>query len=256
VRTVRIALAAGPVGQVLILAGLAATAGVSSLAWLVGTAYAVMVTALLARGLHRAGANCLGWANTVTLLRAILVGAVAALVTSSWSGAGASEALVALAAVALVLDAVDGNVARRTGAVSALGQRFDMEVDAFLIFVLSVYVAHTTGAWVMAIGLARYAFVAAWVPLPWLRGPVPPRHWRKVVAATQGVVLTVAAAGVLPVVLTEAALAVALTLLTESFGRDVLWRHRASAAVPTRPATRRADRPVHPAVVPALTDAG
>ena len=39
------------------------------------------------------------------------------------------------------LDAVDGQVARRTGTVSALGARFDMEVDAFLILVLSVYVA-------------------------------------------------------------------------------------------------------------------
>ncbi len=34
--------------------------------------------------------------------------------------------------------------------------------------------------------------------LPWLRRPVPPRHWRKVVAAIQGIVLTVAAADVLP----------------------------------------------------------
>ncbi len=42
------------------------------------------------------------------------------------------NALVALASAALVLDAVDGQVARRTGTATALGARFDGEVDAFL----------------------------------------------------------------------------------------------------------------------------
>ena len=103
-----------------------------------------------------------------------------------------------------------------------------MEVDAFLILVLSVYVARSAGAWVLAIGAARYAFGAAGWLLPWLRGSVPPRYWRKVVAATQGIVLTFAAADVLPHWLTVGALAVSLALLAESFGREVwwLWRHR------------------------------
>ena len=73
-----------------------------------------------------------------------------------------------------------------------------MEVDAFLILVLSVYVARSVGPWVLAIGVARYAFVVAGWLLPWLREPLPPRYWRKVVAAIQGIVLTVAAADVLP----------------------------------------------------------
>ena len=108
----------------------------------------------------------------------------------------ASAVLVTLTVVALVLDAVDGWVARRTGTASAVGARFDMEVDAFLIFVLSVYVAQSVGAWVLAIGAARYAFVAAGWLLPWLREPPPPRYWCKVVAAIQGIVLTVAMADV------------------------------------------------------------
>jgi hypothetical protein len=64
-----------------------------------------------------------------------------------------------------------------------------------------------------------------------MRAPLPRRDWRKVVAATQGITLTIAAAGVVPPVLMQAALAVALALLAESFGRDVwwLWRHRHSA---------------------------
>jgi hypothetical protein len=91
-----------------------------------------------------------------------------------------------------------------------------------------VYVARSAGVWVLAIGAARYAFLAAGWVLPWMRASLPPRYWRKFVAATQGVVLTVVAADALPRAVTQTALVVALILLTESFGRDVwwLWRHR------------------------------
>ena len=70
-------------------------------------------------------------------------------------------------------------------------------------------------------------WAAGWV-FPWFRRRLPPRPWRRVVAAVQGVVLVVAAASVLPDTATYAALAVALALLGESFGHDVLWlvRHR------------------------------
>ena len=136
--------------------------------------------------------------------------------------------IVALATVALVTDALDGQVARRTGTVSRFGARFDMETDAALLLVLSLYVARDLGLWVLAIGLARYVFWAASVPLPWLRGQAPARPWCKVVAALQGVVLVVAASGLLPVAVTTGALLVSLVLLTESFAHEAwdLWRLR------------------------------
>ena len=164
----------------------------------------------------------------MTLARATLAVGVAALVADSFDQPVPVTLLVSLAAIALALDAVDGWVARRTRTTSTLGARFDGEVDAFLILVLSVYVARSAGAWVLAIGAARYAFLAAGWVLPWMREPLPPRYWRKVVAATQGIVLTIAAADVLPLALTQAALVAALALLAESFGRDVwwLWSHR------------------------------
>jgi hypothetical protein len=101
-----------------------------------------------------------------------------------------------------------------------------MEVDAFLILVLSVYVAGELGPWVLAIGLMRYAFVAAGRALPWLRAPVPPTMAGKVVAATQGVVLMIAAAGVLPPVVTTEIVAGALAALAWSFGQSVQWLYR------------------------------
>ena len=240
-RKVRTGSVIGVIAQLALLAALAATVGIGATGWVVGVTDGVITAALLTHALIDQGKDRLGPADRVTLTRAVLVGGVAALVADSFAGSASVPALVGLAAVALALDAVDGRVARRTGTVSTLGARFDMEVDAFLILALSVYIAVTFGQWwVLAIGGARYLFVAAGWLLPWMRASLPPRPWRKVVAAVQGVVLAVAAADLLPAPVTTAALVGALVLLAESFGRDVWWlcghrvparsSHRAGAA--------------------------
>jgi phosphatidylglycerophosphate synthase len=171
-------------------------------------------------------------ASWVTLARATLALGVAALAADSLTHETPIALLVTVASVALVLDAVDGWVARRTGMETELGARLDGEVDAFLILALSVYVAPECGAWVLAIGAARYLFLAGEWLLPWMRAPLPPRRWRKLVAATQGVVLTVAAAGVLPMALTQALLLAALVLLTASMGECTWWLWRRRDAAP------------------------
>jgi hypothetical protein len=201
--------------------------GLSPAGWAAGISCGVITNVGLARGLSHFGIARLTPADWVTLVRATLAVGVAALIASSFDRPVSVTLLVSVAAVVLALDAVDGWVARRTE-TRTLGGNFDAEVDAFLILVLSVYVARSTGAWVLLIGAARYAFLVAGWALPWMRAPLPPRYWRKVVAATQGVVLTIAAADVLPLALTQAVLLAALVLLTESFGRDVwwLWSHR------------------------------
>ena len=170
-------------------------------------------------------------ASRVTLVRATLAVAVAALAVESLANDTPVALLVTLAAVALVLDLVDGWVARRTEMVTELGARLDGEVDAFLILALSIYVAPIYGAWVLAIGAARYLFLAGEWLLPWMRAPLPPRRWRKLVAAAQGVVLTVAAAEVLPRGLMQALLLAALALLTASMVECTWWLwHRRDAA--------------------------
>ena len=232
----------GMLGQFAVLAGLAATVGLGPAGWLAGTGYALVCWGLLSQALARPAVRRWGPADTVTLARAILVGGVTALVADSLGGPGAGSvlvpvpvpvpALVALATVALLLDGVDGQVARRTGTCSRWGARFDMETDAFLVLVLSAFVAGTLGGWVLAVGIPRYAFGAAGLIWPWLREPVPERRSRKVVAATQGIALVVASAGVLPVPLAAGALGLLLALLGWSFGRDIGWLWRARHRVP------------------------
>jgi phosphatidylglycerophosphate synthase len=209
--------------EVVLLCALDATIDLHGPGWLTGVVCAVLVNAALAGALSRSGTVALGPADRVTLARATLVCAVAALTADAAVRPAHVPVLVALSVVALALDAVDGRVARRTGTVSALGARFDGEVDAFLILVLSVQVGRSTGPWVLAIGVARYAFLAAGWVAPWMREQLPARYWRKVVAAVQGIVLTCAVAQVLPPAVGTTALVIALALLTESFGRDVVW---------------------------------
>src|SRR4051794_37974793 len=210
VRARRAGPATGLLAQLLLLGVLRETVGLGAIGWLVGVACAVTIAALLARGLARTPGSRLGAASRVTLARATLAVGVAALVADSFTRDTPVALLVALAALALVLDAVDGWVARRTDTATALGARLDGEVDAFLILALSVYVAPVLGVWVVAIGAARYLFLAGEWLAPWMRAPLPPRRWRKAVAALEGIVVTVAAADVLPRALMQAVLAVAL----------------------------------------------
>lgn len=186
------------------------------LGWAAGAVFAVGSTWLLSAAFR---SRPLGPADRVTLARVVLAGGVAALVADGPGTAG--WALAAVASAALVLDGVDGWVARRTGTASELGARFDMEVDAFLILVLSVEVAMSDGLWVLAIGAMRYAFGAAAWALPWLRRALPASVARKAVAVLQGVALTVAA--MLPHPAAAAVAGAALLALAWSFGRDVRW---------------------------------
>lgn len=225
--------------QLVLLGCLSWAPGLRAAGWLTGAGFGVVVAVSLRHGLRRSGQSSLGPADRVTLARSVLVGAVAALAADSLTAGVPVPLVVILAGIALLLDAVDGRVARRTRTSSPLGARFDMEVDAFLILALCVALARPIGLWVLAIGAMRYLFVVAGRMLPWLNGPLPPRFSRKVVAAVQGVVLVVAVAEVLPTWLAVTVLLAALALLSWSFGRDTIWLARSRRA----PAT---DLPEHP----------
>jgi phosphatidylglycerophosphate synthase len=227
-RLVQQETAVGAGVQILLLALLGTAIGMGPAGWLTGLVFAVATWAVLSRALHRSRLPSFGPANRVTLGRATLVGGVTALVADSFQSSPPVTLFVGLTAVALILDGVDGKVARRTGTSTALGARFDMEVDAFLILVLSVYVAMSHGPWVLLIGGMRYAFVAAARVWPWLNAPLPASTARKTVAALQGVFLLLAASGFLPHTPEFAVVATALGTLVWSFGRDVLWLLRTS----------------------------
>lgn len=166
----------------------------------------------------------LGWANRVTLARAVLVALVA--------GALANNAFVAaiwqwlaIAVIALLLDGVDGWIARRTQSHSRFGARFDMELDALLILLLCAGLLRleSLGLWVLMIGGMRYLFVAASWQFTWLCNPLYESFRRKAVCVWQVVALLLALTP-LTAHLAASLLAIsALISLVYSFGADVKW---------------------------------
>ena len=222
----------------------------SAAGWCAGLLYLGVSNAFLARGLRRSGTARFGPANATTAARSTLVGIVTAIVATSFTAPVSVALLLGLAVPALALDAVDGWLARRTNTTSELGARFDMEVDAFLLLVLSAYLVPQLGWWVITIGMLRYAFVAVGWMLPWMVATLPPRYWRKVVTATAGIALAIAASPLTPWWVDYAVTLVALGLLIESFARDVIWlvvEHRnATTSSPARGAAQPFEGQAHP----------
>jgi phosphatidylglycerophosphate synthase len=175
-----------------------------------------------------------GWANRVTLARVVLVSLLAAGLLMPDFYPRHTPLIAGVAAIVVVLDGLDGWLARRFHDASRFGARFDMEIDALLVLVLSIGVVMIgkAGAWVLAIGLMRYAFLLAGRVFSWLRAELPESRARKTICVVQAVVLCVA---LLPGVNRDAAaslLAIALSLLVASFGRDVVWLHRQRTPLP------------------------
>ena len=195
----------------------------------VTVAVALVVPLVAAASILRRRPRTITPADRVTLGRVALTGLIAAVTVlvlldrfpvRTWTTA-------AVVSAALLLDAVDGWVARRTGTATDAGARLDMESDAALLLVLSVLVSQTVGWWVLAIGLMRYVFVAAsWVH-PKLRADLSFSSLRRVAAAIQGIALLLALVPIVPPAMAVASVAIALALLTVSFGRDVVALERA-----------------------------
>jgi phosphatidylglycerophosphate synthase len=168
-----------------------------------GLLYALIVSMML-RGLkgHAPHAS-FGLANRVTLLRAGIATVLSAIAVEGLAGGynglelGVpgrgnlwSWAVVAAALVGLVLDGVDGWLARRLELTSAFGARFDMEVDALSVLALAmlVVVSGRAGGWVLFIGLMRYIFIGLGWLWPALTAPLSPSFRRQAIC-----VLTTAA---------------------------------------------------------------
>jgi phosphatidylglycerophosphate synthase len=201
----------------------------------VGTAlagYAVLAMAVAIAAAWHLNGRGFGLANQVTLAR---TGLVCLAGSALLGGAGVSWSLAGVITIALALDAVDGWFARRLGLASRFGARFDLEIDALMILILSV-LAWQTGradAWVLAIGGMRYAFVMLGIIWPAARRPLPPSFRRKAVCAVLGALLLICLLPPTPVWLAHGVAALALTSQLASFAIDLAWLRRRAAAGPS-----------------------
>ncbi len=184
--------------------------------------------AILLIGSGEALPRSMGWANRITLMRAVLIVMLAALSAFPVFVRMHPYAFIAVALLALALDGVDGWVARRTRSVTSFGARFDMELDAFFILMLcGVLVSiDKVGLFVLWIGLARYVFVIAQRGLAWLRAELPDSIFRKGICVWQVATLLICLLPQVGAGLATSLLWLSLLLLVVSFGRDIVWLYR------------------------------
>ena len=169
-----------------------------------------------------------GAANAVTLARATMACALAGLIGRPEMASQLGWLVTAIAGVALLLDGVDGRLARRYGTMSRFGARFDMETDAATILVLAILVFESgkAGAWVLLAGGLRYLFVVASYALPRLAAPLPPSWRRQAVCVAQVAALAACAAPALDTAWSSGIAGLALALLLASFTVDTHWLMR------------------------------
>jgi len=198
-----------------------------------------MVAVLVLRALpQHAPHRRFGTANAMTLVRAAYVALLLGLIVEGVAlEEGLRWVLVLSGVVVLLLDGADGWTARRTGLASPFGARFDMEVDALFVLVLTMLVvrAGTVGSWVMIGGLLRYLFVLAGMAWPILAAPLPTSFRRKAVCVIQ--ILALLAALAPPAAMAAAWLCLGgLLLLVYSFAIDtvqLLGTRRLAARITT-----------------------
>ncbi len=167
-----------------------------------------------------------GAANAVTTVRAVWVALAAA--AGTFPADSVDWFVVCAAILVTVLDGVDGWLARKLGETSAFGARFDMEVDAALIMVLSVLAWNwgKAGAWVILSGLLRYIFIAAGWIWPWMKRSLEPSRRRQTVCVIQVVGLIVVVSRIAMPPASTLIAALALAVLAWSFAIDTWWLMR------------------------------
>jgi phosphatidylglycerophosphate synthase len=204
------------------------------LSWLSASTAAFCFLVLAALIARHSRARSFGVADVVTLSRGLGVCFLAGLALQALADGLPPHGvliMIIMGTLCLMLDGVDGLVARARGEASAFGARFDVETDAAMLIVLSVAVAALgiAGWWVLAIGAIRYGYVAMSLVVPALRTPLPYRYSAKVIAVVQAVALLAALTFKLSHGehwLSITFLLAALASLFWSFGRSVIWQLR------------------------------
>jgi len=188
------------------------------------------IVLLVWRGLTHHPHPRFGPANIVTTARAsataVLAGLIpAAEVLSSPPMNAWLWALTACVIAVLFLDGLDGYLARKTGLSSAMGARFDMEVDSLLALIIALYLwqSEEVGFWIVGLGVMRYAFVLASVWLKPLQGDLYPSIRRKTVCVIQLGALCALLSPLIQPPLSVAIGTVAILILAASFIRDIRW---------------------------------
>ena len=165
-----------------------------------------------------------GYANWVTFFR------MGVLIFVSFRYEQFSNLTLSLLLISVVLlDVVDGYLARKLNLQSDFGLYFDMETDSFYVAVVSsiLYISGLAPAWLLFVGFLRYLNVAAYAIFKVKPKKEPKQRFASIIAGTFFTVL--AAAFILPPMFRLIALIIISILIVISFGKSILFYLRADA---------------------------
>ena len=175
----------------------------------------------LFRGRHTPGGS-FGLGNSVTLARLLLASSVGLAPDSvpTWALGGVVLAVFAL-------DGLDGFVAVRRGEQSEFGATFDMEVDAYFVLLIGIelFQRGRYGAWILGVGLLRYAYVLCLALIPARSGHQP--RWAHGRHAFTALMLGFALGMLLGEPFGTVATALGCGLVTASFAYSFYWSYAA-----------------------------
>jgi len=122
-----------------------------------------------------------GYANWITFFRLLLL----LYVTTKFQTLSFTS-IVSVLILNIILDIVDGIVARYFKTESIFGLYFDMELDAFYVCLASLilYTANLTGSWIIWIGILRYLYTFLMVILNINIKSEPKQKFASLVAGT------------------------------------------------------------------------
>ena len=120
-----------------------------------------------------------GYANAVTLFRLLLM-CLGGLFSMHWP----NYLLFAFFTTAVLLDVLDGYLARRFRQSSDFGLYFDMETDAFFVALASLilYKKGLIDAWILFPGYLRYFYMMVWKLIPLEQKKEPKRRYASIIA--------------------------------------------------------------------------
>lgn len=187
---------------------------------------------LMWRHLDQHPHSVFGAANAVTVSRIVVTVLIASLVpvasqiTQQW----VLWSIACVATITLCMDGLDGYLARKHKQCSAFGARLDMETDALLGLVITLFLwqSGTTGFWILGLGLMRYAFLLGSLWLPALKRKLFPSMRRKAVCVIQVGALCLMLLPTLSPLHINFIGVFALAFLVYSFGVDIHWLLRHS----------------------------
>ncbi|MHC1785361.1 MAG: CDP-alcohol phosphatidyltransferase family protein [Anaerolineaceae bacterium] len=143
----------------------------------------------------------MGLPNHLTIFRGFLIAIIAGLVVVPSKSLPIAWLPGSLFLCAILIDGLDGIVARKTGKATSLGEFLDIEMDSITVLIgsIAVFIYGKAGFLILVVGAARYLFVGGLWLLKKLDKPVNSLRQKPIRRALAGLMMGFLAASILPV---------------------------------------------------------